>query len=73
MLKPLAIGLMIAGVVLLLVGGLLLLADRTGIPLGRLPGDVHVEGKRWSFTFPIVTCILLSVILTVLLNLFLRR
>jgi hypothetical protein len=35
-----------------------------------LPGDIAVEGKRGSFYFPIVTCILLSVVLTVVLRLF---
>jgi hypothetical protein len=59
---------------LLLIGGLLLLAaHKLGLPLGRLPGDIHAEGKNWSFSFPLITCILLSIILTVLVNLFFRR
>ena len=50
----------------------LLLAPK--IPfLGRLPGDIHLRGKNWSFSFPIVTCIVISVVLTLLLNLFSRR
>ena len=40
--------------------------------LGHLPGDIHYEGKNASFHFPMVTCIVLSIILTVLLNLVLR-
>ena len=38
--------------------------------LGRLPGDIHIERKGFSFYFPVVTCILLSLALTLILNLF---
>ena len=58
-----------AGLVLVLVGGVILLLGKLGINLGQLPGDIHVEGERSSFHFPIVTCIIVSVVLTVLLNL----
>ena len=58
-----------AGVVLVLVGGVILLLGKLGINLGQLPGDIHVEGERSSFHFPIVTCIIVSMVLTVLLNL----
>ncbi|MBL7648146.1 MAG: DUF2905 domain-containing protein [Candidatus Hydrogenedentes bacterium] len=58
-----------AGVVLVLVGGVMLLLGKLGINLGQLPGDIHVEGERSSFHFPVVTCIVVSVVLTVLLNL----
>jgi hypothetical protein len=51
----------------------LLVAHKLGIPLGHLPGDVHAEGKHWTFNFPIVTCLLLSLILTLLLNFLMRR
>lgn len=57
-----------AGVVLVLVGGVILLLGKLGINLGQLPGDIHVEGERSFFHFPIVTCIIVSVVLTVLLN-----
>lgn len=62
--------LIVTGALLLLVGGLLLLGSKLG--LGRLPGDLVFEGKRTSFHFPIVTSLLLSVVLTVLLNLWFR-
>ncbi len=58
-----------AGVVLVLVGGVILLLGKLGINLGQLPGDIHVEGERSSFHCPVVTCIVVSVVLTVLLNL----
>ncbi|MBT4485625.1 MAG: DUF2905 domain-containing protein [Candidatus Latescibacteria bacterium] len=41
--------------------------------IGRLPGDIVIRGKNWNFYFPIVTCVILSIILTFLLNLFFRR
>jgi multisubunit Na+/H+ antiporter MnhC subunit len=61
-----------AGVVLVLAGGVLLLLGRLGIQPGELPGDIHVEGERTSFRFPLVTCLILSAILTVLLNVLMR-
>ena len=63
--------LLIIGVVLVVVGGLAVLGIR--LPFGRLPGDIAIEGERGGFYFPIVTMIVISVILTVLLNLFVRR
>ena len=63
--------LLIIGVVLVVIGGLAALGVR--LPFGRLPGDIAIEGERGSFYFPIVTMILISVVLTVLVNLFLRR
>ena len=64
--------LMIGGILLFLIGGGVYLAVKFGIPLGRLPGDIHIEGKNGGFYFPIVTCILLSIILTVVLNIIAR-
>jgi hypothetical protein len=63
--------LLILGVVLVIVGGLAALGVR--LPFGRLPGDIAIEGERGGLYFPIVTMIIVSVILTVLFNLFLRR
>ena len=64
--------LVIAGVILILLGGGFYLASRFGLPLGHLPGDIHIEGKNGSFYFPIVTSIVLSVILTIVLNVIVR-
>jgi len=56
----------------LVVGGLLLLAaERMG--LGKLPGDFVVKRKNTTFYFPLATSLLVSVVLTVLLNLLLRK
>ena len=63
--------LLVIGIVLVVVGGLAALGVR--LPFGRLPGDIAIEGERGGFYFPIVTMILVSIILTVLVNLFFRR
>ena len=64
--------LVILGGALALVGALILAGGR--LPwVGRLPGDVVYRGKSWVVYAPIVTCILLSIVLTILLNLFRRR
>jgi len=64
--------LMIGGILLFLIGGGLYLATKFGIPLGRLPGDIHIEGKNGSFYFPVTTSILASVILSIILNIISR-
>jgi hypothetical protein len=63
--------LLIVGVLLVIVGGLAVLGVR--LPFGRLPGDIAIEGERGGLYIPIVTMIVISVVLTILVNLFLRR
>jgi hypothetical protein len=71
--RTIAISLMMMGGVLLLAGAVLWLAARLNLPLGRLPGDLHWSGKGWSVHFPLVTMLILSLLLTLILNLFMRR
>jgi hypothetical protein len=71
--KDIAKILIIAGAGLIVAGGILWLAAKTGLPLGRLPGDIRLSGKNWSIYFPIITCIILSILLTIILNIFFRR
>lgn len=61
--------LMLLGLALFLVGGAVFLLGKLGLPLGRLPGDIRIEGQNGSFYFPLATSILISLVLTVLLNL----
>lgn len=61
--------LMFAGITLFLIGGGMYLAAKFGIPLGRLPGDIRIEGENGSFYFPVMSSILVSVILSILFNL----
>ena len=60
---------LIFGVVLVAVGALVWLVENMGLPLGKLPGDIRMRGEGWSFSFPVVTCIVVSIVLTLLLNL----
>ena len=62
---------LIFGVILVVVGGLTMLGVR--LPFGRLPGDIAIEGERGGIYVPIVTMIIVSIVLTVLLYIFLRR
>lgn len=71
-LSSLGKGIAALGVVLVIVGGLLWLLSRTGLPLGRLPGDIRIQGENMSCYVPIVTMIVLSVVLTILLNVIIR-
>jgi hypothetical protein len=64
--------LILFGIVALVVGVGLLYLPR--IPwLGRLPGDITVEREGFTFYFPLATSIVISIVLTLLLNLFFRR
>lgn len=61
--------LILMGLFVALLGLILTFAPKLKIPfLGRLPGDIRIEREGFSLYFPIVTCILLSVLLTLLLN-----
>lgn len=62
-----------AGILLVIVGLVLVLGERLGIRMGRLPGDIHIEGRRGGFYFPIVTCLLISAVLSLISWLFTRR
>ena len=64
--------LVIGGIVLILIGGGVYLAAKFGIPLGRLPGDIRIERGNGLFYFPIVTSCLVSVLLTIILNVVIR-
>lgn len=55
------------GVFLVLLGALIMLVERIGVPLGKLPGDISYRGKNTFFYFPLTTSILISVILSLVL------
>ena len=55
------------GVALVVIGGIVMLLGRTGLPLGRLPGDFLYRGKNTTFYFPLASSILLSVVLSIVL------
>jgi len=63
-----ALGLLVAA-----LGVLISLGEKLPIRIGRLPGDIIIRGKHSVFYFPLVTCLLISVVLSVVLWLFNRR
>lgn len=65
-LRELGKTLVVIGVVLAAAGFLLAVGGKLPFRLGRLPGDIAYQGRHGSFYFPVVTCILLSVALTLL-------
>jgi hypothetical protein len=64
--------LIVLGVILIAAGLLVTFGDRLPFRLGRLPGDIAIHGKNTSFYFPVVTCIVISVVLTLVSWLFRR-
>jgi hypothetical protein len=58
--------LLIIGVALVAIGVVIMVLGRTGLPLGRLPGDFVYRGKNTTFYFPLATCVLLSVVLSLI-------
>lgn len=52
------------GLLIAAIGVAILLAGKMGLPLGRLPGDFAWRGRHTTVYFPLVTCILVSVVLS---------
>jgi Protein of unknown function (DUF2905) len=64
--------LIIAGLILVGLGLLFMLGDKLPVRPGRLPGDIVIRGRNSTFYFPVVTCILLSLLFSVVMWLFRR-
>lgn len=58
--------LIVIGVGFVVAGALVMLGDRVGVRIGRLPGDFVFRGRNTTFYFPLVTCLLLSLLLTLI-------
>ena len=65
--------LILIGLSLVILGVFITISPRIHFPLGRLPGDLFIRKENFTFSFPIVTCLILSLLLTLLINLFFRR
>lgn len=61
----------LSGVILTVVGLVFNVLSKTGIPV--LPGDIYIKNERVTVYFPIITSVILSIILTVIVNLFRRK
>jgi Protein of unknown function (DUF2905) len=73
---PLGKMLLLFGLLMVLLGLVLLVAGHFSgkVPwLGRLPGDIHIQRGNWTLYFPLATCLIISVVLTLLFALFGRR
>lgn len=62
----------LTGLGLIVLGGILWLAARSGLPLGRLPGDLRWQSNGLTCFFPLASMILISLVLTLLLNIIVR-
>lgn len=71
-LDPIARILMIAGISLFVIGGLIYLFSRLGINLFQLPGDIRLQSGNVTCLIPLVSSILLSIVLTLILNVMIR-
>jgi hypothetical protein len=69
--KHTGILIILTGCMLVVAGLVFMLADKLPF-LGRLPGDIHVRGKHSTFFFPLATCVVLSIALTIVLNIIIR-
>ena len=65
--------LILIGLVCVAAGAVVMLGERFGIKLGSLPGDIVISRKKGSFYFPVVTCLIVSVLLTLISWIFTRR
>jgi hypothetical protein len=63
--------LLILGIILSIMGLIFIFGSKVS-GLGRLPGDIFIKKGNLTFFFPIVTCILISIIVTLILSLFRR-
>lgn len=73
---PLAKMLLLFGLLMVLLGLILLAAGHFSgkVPwLGRLPGDIYIQRGTWTFYFPLATCLIVSILLTLLFSRFGRR
>ena len=62
---------LVIGIVLVVIGGLAAIGVR--LPFGNLPGDIHIQGENGSIYIPLGTMLVISLILTLVFNVFLRR
>jgi hypothetical protein len=63
--------LLIAGAVIAVIGGVILLLTRAGVT--QVPGSISVSGGNFSFFFPVLFCVIVSIVLTVVINVIVHR
>ena len=70
---PIGRTLILVGALLVVIGLLFTYGGRLPLRLGRLPGDIEIRGRNSVFYFPVVTCIVLSAVVSIIMWLFGRR
>ncbi|MDD3654908.1 MAG: DUF2905 domain-containing protein [Desulfotomaculaceae bacterium] len=63
---------LVLGLFLVIIGGVMLFGGKL-FGLGRLPGDIIIQKENFSFYFPVVTCVVISILLTIIFNILARR
>lgn len=63
---------LLIGIIFLVLAGMFYLAGRINFPLGRLPGDIRIQGKNFTCLIPLATSILVSIMLSVVLTIISR-
>ena len=61
------------GVLFLILGSILYFLGKAGIGFSKLPGDILIQKGNFTFYFPLMSCIIISIVLTIILSLFLRK
>lgn len=61
------------GLVIVLIGAVVFILSKMGLTGFRFPGDIYIKKENFTFYFPVVTCIIISIILSLILNVFGRR
>ena len=64
--------LILIGILLVVLGFVLIVGNKVPF-IGKLPGDIALERKNYSFYFPVTTCIIISIVLSFILWLFSKR
>ena len=65
--------LLFTGILIALIGIILVFSSKISFPFGRLPGDIVIKKGNFTFYFPLATCIILSIIFTIILSILFRR
>jgi hypothetical protein len=65
--------LIIIGLGIAALGALIWLGSKAGLPLGRLPGDIRIDRENFKFYFPLTTCLLIGLVLTLVMWLLRKR
>jgi hypothetical protein len=61
------------GVILLILGSAFYFFGKLGIDFGKLPGDIIIQKENFTFYFPLATSIIISIVLTIILSLFVKK